>query len=243
MLENFEELPIKELIAEKPAYPRDSSNLMIVVRKTGEIFHDKFFNLGNYLNSGDCLILNKSKVWKAKLPARKKTGGAVEFLLVSCENESKTIWKLLSRKSKPKDEYEAPGQIKARCLSQNEDGSFIFEFSSPLDEEYLNRNALIPLPNYIEKKRKEKGLSPYLENDCELYQTVYAEKEGSIAAPTAGFHFTKSLLNSLSLKGVIVSYVTLHVGWGTFRPVRTDPKEHKMLAEQCEISQEEAKII
>lgn len=243
MLEKFLQLKIAPLIAEKPAEPRDSSNLMIVNRASGEIIHEKFFNIGNYLKAGDCIVLNKSKVWKAKIKAKKSTGARTDFLLISPIDNERKRWKLLCRKSKIGDLFEVSGKAVAKCISANEDGSFSFEFSVPLTENYLEEFATVPLPVYIEKKRKEKGLNSEFDNDPERYQTVYASQTGSIAAPTAGFHFTENLLRDLSNKGVIVSYVTLHIGWGTFRPVRVEPQQHRMLGEECEVSPETAKLI
>lgn len=243
MLEKFTTLPITPLIAEKPAQPRDSSNLMVVMRSTGEIIHDKFFNIGKYLKKGDCITLNRSRVWKARLEARKLTGAKTDFLLISPLEPDRKKWKLLSRKARIGDEYEVSGGAKARCIKINEDGSFSFEFSLPLSEAYLEKFARVPLPVYIEKKRKEKGLDTNLKSDSSCYQTVYARETGSIAAPTAGFHFTENLIEDLSTSGVLFAHLILHVGWGTFRPVRTSPDKHKMLGEACEISEDSAQLI
>ncbi len=243
MLEKFSQLQINPLIADKPAEPRDSSNLMIVNRDSGKIIHEKFFNIGNYLRAGDCIVLNESKVWKAKIYAKKTTGAKTDFLLISPLDEERKKWKLLCRKAKTGDIFEVSGNSTARCIALNEDGSFSFDFSIPLTEKYLEEFATVPLPVYIEKKRKEKGLDSEFESDPQRYQTVYASKTGSIAAPTAGFHFTENLLKGLSNNGVLLSYVTLHIGWGTFRPVRSQPQQHKMLEEECEVSLETASLI
>ena len=253
-LSPFRELGIEPLIAEKPAEPRDSSRLMVIDRKSGVIRHKFFKDLPDFLESGDCLVINESKVWKARIYAAKSAGSSLpagraergqgtELLLVESADKSFLSWNLLCRKTKPGASYTLDGGIKAECLSRNADGSYLFAFSSPLTEKYLNENGTVPLPGYIEKKRKEKGLDVHLDKDDSSYQTVYASENGSIAAPTAGFHFTGELLERLRRKGVKTAKITLHVGWGTFKPIRGPVEEHKMLPEFCSVSETAAETV
>jgi S-adenosylmethionine:tRNA ribosyltransferase-isomerase len=242
-IKDFSKLNIEPLIAPQPKEPRDESRLMVVNRKTSNIEHRIFKEIIEYLSPGDCIVINESKVWKAKLKAKKTTGGAVELLLVSKEDENGCIWKALCRKIKINQELLLPEDIKARCVDRKEDGSYIFELSQNINLDYLNRNAFVPLPSYIEKKRKKENMDLNMEQDLNRYQTVYANEIGSIAAPTAGFHFTRDLLNKIEEKGIKIAKVTLHVGWGTFKPVRTNPENHIMLPEFCSISERSAEII
>jgi len=187
------------------------------------------------------LVLNRSKVWKAKLPAQKPTGGKSELLLTRPETPDLKTWNALARKMEPGSKVICRGGAEAACVKRNPDGSFLFELSAPLDQAYLEKNAEVPLPQYILKARKHAGTGGAPPEDDFRYQTVFASEPGSIAAPTAGFHFTPGLLEKIAVKGVQVCQVTLHIGWGTFKPVRTDnPAEHVMLEEACSLAPETA---
>ncbi|HOI42847.1 MAG TPA: S-adenosylmethionine:tRNA ribosyltransferase-isomerase, partial [Elusimicrobiales bacterium] len=199
--------------------------------------HASFRDLPSFLSPGDCLVLNRSAVRKARLPARKLTGGKAELLLVSPVDGSLTRWKALGRKLSPGTPLELPDGAGAEIEGLADDASLLVRFSVPLTAAWLDLHGEAPLPGYIVKSRRRLGLPEERPDDKSLYQTVYAAEEGSIAAPTAGFHFTPALLDAVSASGVDTAYVTLHVGWGTFRPVRTaNPSEHVMLPESCEVS-------
>ncbi|MBP8968524.1 MAG: tRNA preQ1(34) S-adenosylmethionine ribosyltransferase-isomerase QueA [Lachnospiraceae bacterium] len=233
----YYDLP-KELIAQDPLEDRSSSRLLVVNRETGERTHKIFKDIIEYINPGDCLVLNNTKVIPARLLGqREKTGGAVELLLL--KRISGTDWETLVRPGKSC----RPGQrlvfgdglLKAEILDVIEGGNRIvrFEFDG-IFEEVLDKLGEMPLPPYITHKLA----------DPTRYNTVYARFDGSAAAPTAGLHFTPELLKQLEEKGVKLAYVTLHVGLGTFRPVKEDViTDHKMHTESYEVTPETAKII
>ena len=237
-LSEFDSLDISPLIAARPAEPRDSSRLMVLDRSSGSLTHGVFSGLPGFLRPGDVLVLNRSRVWKARLPARRETGGDSELLLIKPESADLRKWRALVRKMEPGRRVVCRGGAEAVCVARNADGSFSFDLSAPLDEAYLEKNAEVPLPGYILKARKRSQDEVQPAQDESRYQTVYAEEPGSIAAPTAGFHFTPGLLSALKARGVETLYVTLHIGWGTFKPIRTgDPASHVMLEEACRVSE------
>ena len=222
----------QELIAQSPSEPRDHSRLMILDRSSGEIEHRKFYDLVEYLNDGDVLVFNDSRVIPARMYGlTSDTGSKIELLLLT-QNQPK-IWKALvkpGRRMRKGARFQIDGldgkHVTGTVLDQYDDGSREIEFDSELDFEYFGS---VPLPPYIHR-----STAP-----AERYQTVYAQKNGSIAAPTAGLHFTKALLSQLSKKGVSLEFVTLHVGWDSFRPLNTeDPSQHLMHSEYWELSQE-----
>ncbi len=222
----------QELIAQSPSEPRDHSRLMILDRISGEIEHRKFYDLVEYLNDGDVLVFNDSRVIPARMYGlTSDTGSKIELLLLT-QNQPK-IWKALvkpGRRMRKGARFQIDGldgkHVTGTVLDQYDDGSREIEFDSELDFEYFGS---VPLPPYIHR-----STAP-----AERYQTVYAQKNGSIAAPTAGLHFTKALLSQLSKKGVSLEFVTLHVGWDSFRPLNTeDPSQHLMHSEYWELSQE-----
>ena len=222
----------QELIAQSPSEPRDHSRLMILDRSSGEIEHRKFYDLVEYLNDGDVLVFNDSRVIPARMYGLTlDTGSKIELLLLT-QNQPK-IWKALvkpGRRMRKGARFQIDGldgkHVTGTVLDQYDDGSREIEFDSELDFEYFGS---VPLPPYIHR-----STAP-----AERYQTVYAQKNGSIAAPTAGLHFTKALLSQLSKKGVSLEFVTLHVGWDSFRPLNTeDPSQHLMHSEYWELSQE-----
>lgn len=231
----------EDRIAQFPADKRENSRLMIIDRKTGEIAHQHFYQIIDYLNSGDCLVLNDSKVLPARLLGKKETTGAnVEFLLIKRKGNDR--WETMVRpgkRVKPGDRVRFSDKplLSAEVLDYNEDGLRTVRFDYEGDFlETLYIVGRMPLPPYIQRES--------LEEDKERYQTVYCKEEGSVAAPTAGLHFTEELLALAKQKGVNLAYVTLHVGIGTFRPVKCEViEEHKMHFEEYEINEENADMI
>lgn len=228
----------QELIAQKPIERRDSSRLMVLDKITGEITHRHFYDIVEYLNEGDCLILNDSRVLPARLyGVREDTGSPIEFLLLTRKEQD--IWEVILRpgkKAKPGKRFVfGDGRLKAEVLEVVNDGNRLVRFEyEGLFENILDEIGEMPLPPYITEKLLDK----------ERYQTVYSKEEGSAAAPTAGLHFTNELLDKIREKGVKIGFVTLHVGLGTFRPVKESVVEnHKMHSEFYILSQETADII
>ena len=231
------ELP-EELIAQHPYEKRDEARLMILNRENSTIEHKVFKDIIDYFNPGDCLVINNTKVLPARLYGEKElTGAKVEFLLLNrIEND---IWEVMvrpGRKLQPGTSVTfGNGKLKATILKNLDDGNRIVNFEyKGIFNELLDEIGLMPLPPYIKEKLEK--------NDS--YQTVYAKYVGSSAAPTAGLHFTNELLEKLKQKGVVIANVTLHVGIGTFRPVKVDKvEEHKMHSEHFYIKQEDAEKI
>jgi S-adenosylmethionine:tRNA ribosyltransferase-isomerase len=212
-----------ELIANRPARKRDSSRLL-VLRRDGNTEHRTFSELPSLLDPGDMLVTNNSKVFPARLNCRKPTGGKLEMLLVG--ETSPGVWNILC-----KERYSGPVTVSEALEARVEEGKTVhFEYRPDL-KELIRKEGLMPLPPYIRRQPDE--------HDRERYQTVYAEVEGSIAAPTAGLHFTRALMYTLAAASVMIRSVTLHVGTGTFRPVRTpELKDHAMDREFFEMAPE-----
>lgn len=228
----------KELIAQDPLEDRASSRLLVLDRKTGQTSHHRFREIGEYLNPGDCLVLNNTKVIPARLLGRKEdTGANVEVLLL--KRRENDIWETLvkpGKKLRPGARLEfGEGLLYAEVLEVVEEGNRLVKFYyEGIFEEVLDRLGEMPLPPYITHKLKDKN----------RYQTVYAKYEGSAAAPTAGLHFTRELLQELEDKGISIAYVTLHVGLGTFRPVKVENVlEHHMHTEYYQVTTEAAEKI
>lgn len=234
----FYELP-QELIAQTPVEPRDSSRLMVLNKNTGEIEHKIFKDLIDYLMPNDCLILNDTRVIPARIYGTKKeTGAYVEFLLLN--QKENNIWECLckpGKRAKIGTEFVfGDGLVECEVVDITEDGNRLIKFKCDSKEIYniLDKIGKMPLPPYITEELK----------DSERYQTVYSRELGSAAAPTAGLHFTKEMLNKIEKKGIKIGYVTLHVGLGTFRPVKVDDvTKHKMHTEHYHISKETADLI
>ena len=231
----------EELIAQKPADKRDSSRLLVVHRDSGKIEHKHFYDIINYLNPGDLMVLNNSKVLPARLFGEKEgTGAKVEFLLIKrIEGDRWETMVRPGRRLKPGDSVmfcQSP-LLRADIVDYGADGTRIVEFEyEGIFMERLEEVGSMPLPPYIERSSEE--------DDKDRYQTVYCKDEGSVAAPTAGLHFTEELLAKAQEKGVELAYVTLHVGIGTFRPVKVERVEdHSMHFEEYHISEESAKAI
>lgn len=226
----------QELIAQKPADRRDGSRLMAVHRDSGKVEHRHFYDILEYLNSGDCLVLNNSKVLPARLFGEKEqTGAKVEFLLI--KRIEGDVWETMVRpgkRLKPGDTVAFSPSFKAEIVDYGQDGTRLARFRyDGIFMERLEELGKMPLPPYIERASDAE--------DSERYQTVYCKEEGSVAAPTAGLHFTEELLEQAEKKGVQIAYVTLHVGIGTFRPVKCENiEDHQMHFEEYEVTQETA---
>ncbi len=233
----YYDLP-KELIAQDPLEDRSSSRLLVLHRKSGEIEHRIFSDIADYLRPGDCLVRNNTKVIPARLfGVRKDTGAVIELLLL--KRREKDIWETLVKPGKKAragvELIFGEGKLQGEILSVEEDGNRLIRFHyEGIFEEILDELGQMPLPPYITHTLKDKN----------RYQTVYAKYEGSAAAPTAGLHFTEELFRKLEDKGVTIANVTLHVGLGTFRPVKVeDVTEHHMHSEYFRIEPEEAEKI
>ena len=230
------ELP-EELIAQTPLQQRDSSRLMVMDRFSGEVTHKHFSDMIHSVNPGDCLVLNDSRVLPARLLGHRPTGGAVELLLLRDLGDGR--WECLAKPGKKctagQEVIFGNGELTATVEAVRDDGNRVVKFHyQGIFLEVLERLGKMPLPPYIKAELQ----------DQERYQTVYSREVGSAAAPTAGLHFTNELLDALKRKGVNIAFVTLHVGLGTFRPVKADNiLEHHMHSELCMISQETADVL
>ena len=227
----------QELIAQTPLEKRDNSRLMVMDRVTGQIAHRHFYDLPEYLRPGDCLVMNDSRVLPARLLGHRPTGGAVEILLLRDLGNKK--WECLCKPGRKMQVGSrvtfGDGELEAEVTEVREDGNRVVEFRyEGIFLEILERLGKMPLPPYIKEELQ----------DQERYQTVYSRESGSAAAPTAGLHFTKDLLQRIREKGVNEAFVTLHVGLGTFRPVKAEEvTEHHMHSEFCMMSQETADLL
>ena len=233
--EDFDYYLPENLIAQTPLIKRDNSKLMVLDRKTGEIKHDIFYNIINYLNPGDILVLNDTKVMPARIIGQKiDTSAVIELLLL--KNINGDNWECLVKPAKRVKEGTiisfGSGKLKAKCIKVGEEGIREFTFLyNGIFYEILDELGSMPLPPYIKEKLTDKN----------RYQTVYAKNIGSAAAPTAGLHFTKELLSTIKAKGIQICYITLHVGLGTFRPVNVeDVTTHKMHSEFYSMSKDVA---
>ncbi len=227
----------EELIAQTPLEKRDASRLLHLDKQTGEIEHKHFYDIKQYLHEGDCLVLNDSRVLPARLIGARPTGGTVELVLLKDLGDNR--WECLSRpgrKTKPGQELVfGNGELTAVVEEVTLGGNRIVKFSyEGIFLEILERLGKMPLPPYIKEELQ----------DSERYQTVYSKELGSAAAPTAGLHFTKELLAEIANMGVKICYVTLHVGLGTFRPVKADKiEDHEMHSEFCIVPEETAETV
>lgn len=228
----YYDLP-EELIAQEPIKERAMSRLLVLDRATGSIEHKIFKDIINYLDAGDCLVLNDTRVIPARLlGTREDTGGKIEFVLLKRIEER--VWEVIlkpGRRAKPGARFVfGGGLLKAEIIDIVEEGNRIVKFEyDGIFEEILDKVGIVPLPPYITRRL----------DDSERYQTVYSRYNGSAAAPTAGLHFTEELLDNIAKKGVSLAYVTLHVGLGTFRPVKTENiQDHKMHSEFYNINEE-----
>lgn len=232
----FYDLP-EELIAQTPLEKRDSSRLLVLSRQNGELSHNTFYDIKSYLKTGDCLVLNNTRVLPARIyGVREDTGAVVEFVLL--KHKGNNLWECLAgpgKKAKQGHNFKFSDRLSATVEEVLPDGNRILSFT-PSGEffECLDEVGQMPLPPYIKAKLEDK----------ERYQTVFSKELGSAAAPTAGLHFTEELLSEIKSMGVNIAYVTLHVGLGTFRPVKVDDvTQHKMHSEHYYVPEESAKLI
>ena len=227
----------EDLIAQTPINKRDNSRMLVLNSKTGKISHRHFYDVLEYLNKGDTLVLNDTKVIPARLyGVKEETGAAIEILMLKDLGED--VWQCLVRPAKRVKEgtiVNFSDKLKAECVKVLDEGIRYFKFIyEGILYEILDELGEMPLPPYIHEKLKEK----------DRYQTVYAKNIGSAAAPTAGLHFTKELLEKIKAKGINIAYITLHVGLGTFRPVATeDIEKHKMHSEFYIMDEKTANIL
>ncbi len=229
----------ERLIAQNPIDKRDESRLLVLDKKKGNITHTYFKNIVDYLKKGDVLVLNDTKVMPARLIGIKnETKATIEILMLKKFSNNEDTWEVLckpAKRVKLGTIINFSDKLKAECIEIKEEGIRILKFIyQGIFYEILNELGEMPLPPYIHEKLKNK----------DRYQTVYAKNMGSAAAPTAGLHFTKELMNKISEKGVKIEYITLHVGLGTFRPVTVeDVTQHKMHSEFYQMSDETAKVL
>ena len=227
----------EELIAQTPLQKRDTSRLLAVDRRTGALAHRHFYDILDYLNPGDTLVMNDSRVLPARLLGHRPTGGAAELLLLRDLGDN--CWECLAKPGRQLQEGAevlfGDGRLKAKVTAVKDDGNRIVHFDyQGIFLEVLESLGKMPLPPYIKEELQ----------DQERYQTVYSREVGSAAAPTAGLHWTRELLQKAQDKGIQLAYVTLHVGLGTFRPVKAENiSEHHMHSELCMMSQETADIL
>jgi S-adenosylmethionine:tRNA ribosyltransferase-isomerase len=246
-LEDFDYPLPEECIAQHPCRMRDHARMMIVNRTTGDVIHDVFLNLPDYLKKGDTLVVNDSKVIPARLIGKKETGGFIEVLLLSKKHEDTLhcpTWEALLRPAKrvrTGTRIFFEGNCEAIITARTSDKKWLITFMAKAEfNHFLNQFGRAPLPPYIKRKQDDTGR----DNDIDRYQTVYARMSGSVAAPTAGLHFSHHVLGVLEGNGIHIAPVTLHVGYGTFLPIETDHVEkHRMEEEVFEIGKDTADMI
>lgn len=228
----------EDLIAQHPAEPRDAARLMVLDRADRSIHLDVYRNVSAYLRAGDCMALNDTRVIRARLRARKTTGGQIELFLL--REQAPCEWVALVRPSarvKPGAKVILAGGLEAEVLEPVDGGGRLVRFNRPDVMQALETAGEVPLPPYVHRDKPD-------ERDGERYQTIYAARPGAVAAPTAGLHFTDGVLDSLDRAHVRRAYLTLHVGYGTFRPIQTDRvEEHVLEPEEYELSQETANAL
>jgi len=242
-LNEFDYLLPEELIAQEPAAVRDRSRLMVVHRESGACDIRTFSDLQEYLGPGDAMVVNDSRVFPARLIGRKETGGSVEILLLARRNVEEITgetWEALLRPAKRVQAGTTvafDGGCRGTILSRLSEKRWLLNFRTPIPfDDFLARHGRAPLPPYI-KRRRDRSRS---EDDLERYQTVYARVRGSVAAPTAGLHFTREVLDHVQNRGVTIAPVTLHIGYGTFLPIRTDRVEDHVMEEEIFFLEEDS---
>jgi S-adenosylmethionine:tRNA ribosyltransferase-isomerase len=236
------ELP-EELIAQRAVEPRDSALLMVLNRAECSIEHKRFHNLPQYLRQGDVLVLNDTRVMAWRVVGKWTTGGKVEGLLLGRDEAGnwRAMLKGHGRLRRGKKAQLFDGQLEAELVEREDEGVWRLKLLTPGAEELIEKLGRAPLPPYIRRKNEDAQLDAY---DRERYQTTYAREPGAIAAPTAGMHFTDALLERIRVMGVEIATVTLHVGVGTFAPVRTENlSEHRMHFEEYEVGEDAARSI
>lgn len=229
----------RELIAQQPLQNREDARLLILHRSTGKIEHRTFHEITEYLYPGDLLVLNNTKVIPASVTGKRISGASLELLLTeqTGENQWKALIKSNARLKTGEEIYIGNNIISAKLINKAEDGSWLITFDKNYDiKDILDRIGKMPLPPYIKRNNNKESLYPF---DKERYQTVFAQKEGAIAAPTAGLHFSKNTLEKIKEHGTEIGFVTLHTGMGTFLPIKTDDiQKHHMHKEYYECPRE-----
>lgn len=221
------------LIAQRPREPRESSRMMILTRRDGSLKDRSFFQLDEFLKKGDCLVLNDSRVIPARLNGRRESGGRVEVLLLSRRGAGtkEQVWEVLLRPARritPGTKIQFEGGVRAEIADRMSEKTWVLHFEAMEDfDHFLDEWGRTPLPPYIKRKN---GIDE--PRDRVMYQTVYARVRGSVAAPTAGLHFSREVLDRLRARGVTVATITLHVGYGTFRPIEAEYLEHHVMEEE-----------
>lgn len=230
-IEDFDYPLPEELIAKYPAIPRHSARLMVLDRKNHSITHDTFWNLDRYLKEGDLLVFNDTKVIPARLYGHKPTGGKVEIVLTDYIKPNLWVALIGGKKIKESLVIEIAHDFKVKVLRHIEEGKFVVELEGENPLELIDRYGHIPIPPYL--KRSEEDI------DRKYYQTVFAKEKGSVAAPTASLHFSQELLSKLSQKGIGFAFITLHVSYGTFKPVKvSDIRKHSVDPEYVRVTKE-----
>ncbi|MBI3291865.1 MAG: tRNA preQ1(34) S-adenosylmethionine ribosyltransferase-isomerase QueA [Elusimicrobia bacterium] len=229
-----------ELIAQEPVEPRDAARLLVCERAPHRWVHSRVRELGHFLRSGDCLVINTTKVLPARVMAKKPTGGRVEVLLLGEMRPGRWEALIYGGKVRPGGALLFPDDIQTQVVERRLTGSWLLACQNGELRTLIERYGQPPLPPYIDRTSvRERTI-----NDRERYQTVYAQEPGSVAAPTAGFHLTETLLRRLEIQGIQVVKILLHVGWGTFRPLRAAAlQEHQMLPERYRVSAEAAQAL
>ena len=242
LLSNYNyEIP-QELIAQIPAPKRSDSKLIILNRKDKTIKHKNFFDITNILTKNDCLIINTTKVVPARLYGKKNTGGKVEVLFLNPMQEGPRFAVLLKPNIRINHKIYFNDDYECTFVGTDDNGNKIIEFNKKDIQPLLEKHGFMPLPPYI--KRKDGLAEKFFDLDKTRYQTIYANTQGAIAAPTAGLHFTNEILETLKQKGVTIANVVLHVGWGTFKPIlSSNIQQHKMLPEKYILDEENASKI
>ncbi len=232
----------EELIAQKPAQNRQDSRLFVIERKTGKFYHKKFSDIADYFESGDCIVLNNTKVVPSRLFGKKVSGGKVEILFLDPCKEGCEHNVLMKPFLEPGKKVFFDEGYACEIIARTEKGEITVKFNRNDISALLEKYGVMPLPPYINRKD---GLAHALSDfDKQRYQTVYANIPGAIAAPTAGLHFTDNILGMLQKKGVKIAKLTLHVGWGTFKPIISlEIDAHNMMSEQFSIDKENAAVI
>ncbi len=221
----------EDLIAQEPLAKRDDARLVVVHRETGNVEHRRFSDLGDYLKAGDLLVLNKARVSPARVFGKKSSGGKLEILFLG-ESKDPKVWRALIRPPmKSGVKFTLDGGFHGEIIGRSDDSEHLVRCDFD-PREAMSVSGRVPLPPYI--KRAPNDLRA--KSDAEYYQTVYAAVPGSVAAPTAGLHFTLEQLSALKSRGVCVAEIVLHVGWGTFRPIAESVESHRMLGERYEVS-------
>ncbi|MGC8867099.1 MAG: tRNA preQ1(34) S-adenosylmethionine ribosyltransferase-isomerase QueA [Elusimicrobiales bacterium] len=241
IMERFKRLDTDKLIAEKPLEQRDMSRLLVIERRNKKIYHRRFKDIVEYLRKGDCIVLNESKVIKARFNVYSDNGSQRDVIFISPVEGNFKLWRCISRKLSDKKRYFVDEDRYFILKNRHNEGYNIVEFNRDFTFDDIDKKGMVPLPHYILKKRKNKKDEIYL--DEQRYQTVYASEKGSIAAPTAGFHFTENLIDEIKKMGVSIAKIVLHIGYGTFKMVRTDPDNFIMPSEYAKITPEACNVI